>query len=157
MQGQRGETRVYPQDFDGILNEVEIYRCPSRGKRVIISNGIPNHEVTLQNRNAPCEFHWAVELPLQPAVASERTEVPIRGMIAMSTNGVPAYGPQEADYNNAVEGTLGVPGARFWYGHAGPNSAWHIHNPKMGMETESHETLMGWAMDGFPIYGPFRG
>lgn len=35
----------------------------------------------------------------------------------------------------------------------GPNSAWHVHNPKMGKELESHETLLGYGMDGFPIYG----
>jgi len=50
---------------------------------------------------------------------NQKTEVPMRGMIAVALNGVPAYGPQEADSNNAVEGTMGVPGARYWYGHAG--------------------------------------
>ena len=35
----------------------------------------------------------------------------------------------------------------------GPNSAWHVHNPKMGKELESHETLLGHALDGFPIFG----
>ncbi|KAL7540868.1 hypothetical protein ACHAXR_010440 [Thalassiosira sp. AJA248-18] len=157
--GQRGEEKTYPGDFiengEVILNKVQIFQCPSRGKRVIISNGIPNHGVILQNRNGPCEINWVVEMPLNPTVASEeeRTEIPIRGMIAMAMNGVPAFGPQESDSNNAVEGTMGVPGARFWYGHAGPNSAWHTHNPKMGREVESHETLLGYAMDGFPIYG----
>ena len=48
---------------------------------------------------------------------------------------------------------MGVPGARYWYGHAGANSAWHVHNPKMGKELESHETLLGYSLDGFPIYG----
>lgn len=150
---QRGEEKVYPEDFDGILNQVQIFQCPSRGKRVIISNGIPNHGAILQNPRGPCEVHWVVEVPLNPSVANERTEIPIRGMIAMAMNGVPAYGPQENDNNNAVEGTMGVQGARFWYGHAGPNSAWHVHNPKMGREVESHQTLLGYAMDGFPIYG----
>ena len=151
---QRGEEKNYPDDFDGILNQVQIYQCPARDKRVIISNGIPNHGVTLQNRNGPCEVNWVVEIPLNPSVANEeRTEIPIRGMIAMAMNGVPAYGPQESDSNNAVEGTMGVPGARFWYGHAGPNSAWHVHNPKMGREVETYETLLGYAMDGLPIYG----
>jgi len=151
--GQRGEEKLYPEDFDDILNRVQIYRCPSRDKRVIISNGVPNHSVILQNRNGPCEFHWVVEMPLNPSVADRRTEIPIRGMIAMALNGVPAYGAQENDYLNAVEGTMGVQGAKYWYGHAGPNSAWHVHNPKMGRELESHETLLGYAMDGFPIYG----
>ena len=67
-------------------------------------------------------------MPLNPTKASTRTEVPIRGMIAMAKNGVPAYGPQESDSNNAVEATASnKQGAGFWYGHAGPSSGWHVH------------------------------
>ena len=145
---QRGEEKSYPDDFEGILNQVQIYQCPSRGKRVLVSNGIPDHSVTMQNRNGPCEFNWVVELPLNPTTGNDqkRTEVPIRGMIAMAINGVPAYGPQENDYYNAVEGTVGVQGARYWYGHAAANNAWHFHNPKMGKEVESHETLLGFGI-----------
>lgn len=71
----------------------------------------------------------------------------------MSLNGVPAYGPQESDSLNAVEG-MGVQGARFWYGHSGASLEWHVHNPQMGKETVTSSTLLGYAMDGFPIYGP---
>ncbi len=70
----------------------------------------------------------------------------------MAINGVPAYGPQEVDGLNAVTGN-GVPDARFWYGHAG-GAYWHLHNPHMGKEFVSSDTLLGYAMDGFPIYGP---
>ena len=148
------QPKTYPDDFEGILNKVEIYSCPSKGVRVIISNGIPNHDVGRGNKVIPCEVNWAVEIPLNP-VLGDRKEVPIRGMLAMALNGVPAYGPQEADGANAVEvmAGMGVQDAQFWYGHAGPNSAWHVHNPQMGMESESATTLLGYAMDGFPIYG----
>ncbi len=153
---QRGETKTYPNEFDGIKNKVDVYHCPARDKRVIISNGIPDHNVVLQNvRNIPCEVNWAVELPLHPKVAAnqQRTEIPIRGMIVMATNGVPAYNAQENDYLNAVEGG-NRPGAQFWYGHAGGNSVWHVHNPQMGRESwETADTLLGYAMDGFPVYG----
>ena len=62
----------------------------------------------------------------------------------MAINGVPAFGPQEADSNNAVNGN-GVPGARFWYGHAG-GATWHVHNPQMGKK-QFHPTsflVMPW-------------
>ena len=72
----------------------------------------------------------------------------------MAINGVPAFGPQEADSNNAVNGN-GVPGARFWYaGHSAGGATWHVHNPQMGEETVSSDKLLGYAVDGFPIYGP---
>ena len=80
----RLETKTYPQDFNGILNQVQIYKCTTSNKRIIISNAIPNHDVTLQNRIAPCEVNWSIEIPLNPSVVpNKKTEVPIRGMIAM--------------------------------------------------------------------------
>lgn len=59
---QQMQEKIYPNDFSGILNKVEIYQCPSSGKRVIISNGVPDHDLTLQNPLAPCEVNWAVEV-----------------------------------------------------------------------------------------------
>lgn len=58
----RGEEKQYPADFGGVLSKVEIYQCPDSGKRVMISNGIPDHKVTLQKNNAPCEVNWVVEV-----------------------------------------------------------------------------------------------
>ncbi len=118
--------KKYPDDFDA-LNSVNIYTCPLLNKRVIISNGIPDHDIIPQSNRQPCEYNWVVEMPLNPEVASERTEVPIRGMIAMALNGVPAFGPQEANSNNAVEPNDGdIQGAQFWYGHTTGNSLWHF-------------------------------
>mmetsp|Transcript_16509 Transcript_16509/g.37941 ORF Transcript_16509/g.37941 Transcript_16509/m.37941 type:complete len:154 (+) Transcript_16509:465-926(+) len=124
-----GDIKEYPTDFDGLTNQVAIYTCPTSDKRVIISNGVPDHTVTIYNPNTLCEINWVVEIPLSP-VENEGglTEIPIRGMIAMAVNGVPAYGPQEADGFNAVEVTQStLVGAGFWYGHASPNNAWHVH------------------------------
>jgi hypothetical protein len=59
---QEMEEKIYPDDFQDILNKVEIYQCPSSGKRVIISNGIPDHDVTLQSPSGPCEINWAIEV-----------------------------------------------------------------------------------------------
>jgi len=149
-----GEFKGYPDDFGDLRNEVEIYRCPSRGVRVIRSNGIPDHDVTLYNRNGLCETKWIIELPLDPALAETRTEIPTVGMVAMAKNGIPAYGPMEAFDENAVEPSeTDVVGSDFWYGHASNGGAWHFHNPQMGEETVATRTLLGYSMDGFPIYG----
>ena len=122
---------------------------------MIISNAIPDHDVRISNNNGLCEVHWVVELPLSPEVAGTRTEIPQRGMVAMSTNGVPAFGPMESDSLNAVESNgSGAQGAGFWYGHASAGGAWHFHAPEMGEESVTTNTLLGYAMDGFPIYGP---
>lgn len=54
----------------------------------------------------------------------------MRGAIAMSLNGVPAYGPQEGGGSNAVEPGNGfIQDAQFWCGHADMQKQWHSHNP----------------------------
>ena len=60
-------------------------------------------------------------MPLNPTIATSKSEPPVRGIIAMCINGVPAYGPQEAGSSNAVEPPAGsfIQDAQFWYGHAG--------------------------------------
>jgi len=156
MQGwSRNRDYKYPEDFS-IKNEVKIYTCKESGKRIIISNGIPDHNVRQANPNIPCATNWAVTMPLNPSVASSVTEIPTRGAIAMAVNGVPAYGPQEGNGSNAVEPSAGSPiqDAKFWYGHADMQKAWHFHNPYMGANGADSDTLLGYAFDGFPIYGP---
>jgi hypothetical protein len=59
-----GNPYQYPGDFNGILNQVKIYKCETSGKRVIISNGIPDHAVTQGNPNSPCQKNWAIEVSI---------------------------------------------------------------------------------------------
>lgn len=73
----------------------------------------------------------------------------------MATNGVPAYGALEADDANAVEPDGLIQDAQFWYGHSTASGIWHVHNPYMGAENADSTTLLGWALDGYAIYGPF--
>mmetsp|Transcript_25994 Transcript_25994/g.32052 ORF Transcript_25994/g.32052 Transcript_25994/m.32052 type:complete len:220 (+) Transcript_25994:242-901(+) len=95
-------------------------------------------------------------MPLNPIVAASKTEIPTRGIIAMSTNGVPAYNALEGGSTNAVEPDASsfIQDAKFWYGHADRRNAWHFHNPHLGKESPSSDELIGYALDGFPIYGP---
>ena len=74
----------------------------------------------------PCAL--LVELPLNPVLAAANTEVPSGGMIAMATNGVPAFGAMESNASNAVETAAGtLASAGYWYGHATGAGAWHFH------------------------------
>jgi len=89
----KGTTYQYnAENFENILNEVEHYECTDWNKRIIISNGIPDHEVTLGNNNLPCENKWYLQIPLNPDYVTDKTEVPSKGIIAMATNGVPVFG-----------------------------------------------------------------
>ena len=153
------ETNV--QDF-AVLNEVQHYSCPASDLRIIVSNGIPDHDIQFV-RNPPRVQNWMVSMPLTPSYITDGNPIepsPL-GYIAMSLNGVPVYGAQEGGGTNAVEftdGSFRVP----YHGHAAPNGDWHYHSGEFGRTTSlelddddiTSRTLMGFAADGFPIYGP---
>ena len=136
----------------------------TNGKRVIISNNIPDHDVIVHRDVSPVEVLSVVEIPLNPDVPvakenSEKMEIPVRGIVAIAKNGVPTFGSQESDGLNAVEPTASNKlDATYWYGHPGAgNHGWHVHNPHMGMKEVSEDTFLGWSMDGYKIYGPVTG
>lgn len=152
---QTGNTYRYPEDFP-VLSSVDQFVCEKSGLRIIVSNGIPDHDVKIGNPNSPCEIPWFISMPLNGTYQSAETEVAPLGIIAVAVNGVPIYGAMEAEGLNAVEPspTSFVQDAQYWYGHAAPNHDWHYHNPWAGNANQPNSsTLVGYALDGFPIYG----
>ena len=149
-----------PNDTEWNIDPVlKIYKCPSSNKRIIKSNGIPNHDIVIWNPNQPCEQFWQIELPLYPEndySENNLTELPRMNIQAIALSGIPIYGATESGGTNAVEGGE-VADAGFWYGHAAIGGIWHYHTPKLGEEVvteHGEDTLLGFAMDGFPLYGP---
>eukprot|EP01095_Lingulamoeba_sp_RSL-Kostka_P006109 TRINITY_DN188_c0_g1_i1.p1 TRINITY_DN188_c0_g1~~TRINITY_DN188_c0_g1_i1.p1 ORF type:complete len:327 (-),score=123.63 TRINITY_DN188_c0_g1_i1:229-1209(-) len=152
-----GNTYIYPSGFN-YGNEVQWYECPSSQKRIVVSNGIPNHDVIVGNPNSPCEIPWYVSLPINGTYGDVLSEPGALGIIAMQLNGVPIYGAQEAEGLNAVEpdSSSGVQDAQYWFGHSAPFGDWHYHNPYCGNLKVDENTFIGYALDGFPIYGPMQ-
>lgn len=92
---------------------VEHYICSSTDvstnvttrKRIIYSNGIPDHSIRWNNSNTPQEKLWYIELPADPVyMIGSTVEPPSGGTVAMAINGVPIFGANEAqpDVGNAV-------------------------------------------------------
>ena len=151
-----GNSYAYPNDFS-VLNSAEWYTCSTSGRLILTSNGIPDHDVNVNNPNNPCEIPWFVELPLEPEYVDTITEPANAGIVAIALNGVPIYGAQEAEGYNAVEPSSdsSVTDAQYWYGHCAFANDWHYHHPWAGHSTQpDSSTLIGYAMDGFPLYGP---
>ena len=144
---------VYPADFP-IANQVSHYVCPSSGLRIIESNGIPDHDIVVGNPNSPCTQDWQFRMPLSPSTVSIKTELPSLGVIGVAINGVAIYGPQEGGGTNAVEPDGSILDAQYWYGHAAQSGDWHYHASELGNIYANQSSFLGWAMDGFEIYGP---
>jgi len=115
-----------------------------------------------------------------PAAAGRWECAPDRGTVAIGVNGVPIYGPEEGPGGDAVALHFSYfdedrqPIELGWCaGHsAGPNG-YHYHydanciywEPEMGEDmsdydlskitSDEHSPIVGWAFDGYPIYGMY--
>eukprot|EP01050_Picozoa_sp_SAG11_P007206 SAG11_NODE_591_length_8314_cov_3.988314_2_plen_2490_part_01 len=125
--------------------------------RVITSNGIPTHSIgaygnsTGDSLHPICQVHWRFELPATPRRAAAPTALPLSGIIGFALDGVPYFSPRTADGDNAV--ALGSPCA----GQSDANGAWHyFQQPCTGVTVGANDHV-GYALDGFKIYGPLPG
>ena len=138
-------------------------------KRIIKSNGIPDHEVgRFPNRGNPNgiqaqNYHY--EVALKPQFAREAV-VLVRQPFGIALNGV-LFDPGTAEFfqrdrnskwnYEALSGAVKL-GLDQNHAHVQPNGAYHYHGlPSKLFEMlsggEQVMTLIGWAADGFPIYG----
>ncbi|MFG0246761.1 MAG: YHYH protein [Phycisphaerales bacterium JB052] len=148
------------------------------GQRVIESNGLPDHETGAfpnpGNPNALRPQTHKVSLPLVPSIADEPTVA--RPEFGIAVNGVifdagtgefwtedqdPAFGGGSEWNYEALGG--GVPlGLDQNNAHVQPTGKYHYHGIPTGLleklggdEGTERMILIGWAYDGFPIYGPW--
>ena len=124
------------------------------GRRLILSQGVPDHFISSADVRPICQVSWALSLPLYPMPSSFAYPLPENGVIGVAINGVPIFGPRLLDGSNAVAGRDPVP----CYGHPSHSGMWHYHHPSFGCNPlADNSTLVGYAIDGFPIFGPLSG
>eukprot|EP00475_Leptophrys_vorax_P042704 TRINITY_DN80534_c0_g1_i1.p1 TRINITY_DN80534_c0_g1~~TRINITY_DN80534_c0_g1_i1.p1 ORF type:complete len:304 (-),score=26.66 TRINITY_DN80534_c0_g1_i1:62-973(-) len=159
-------VKSYPTGNFTLLNttipKAFAVECTSQNEsaRVIVSNGLPSNFAYVQAPAfLPCEAPFFVKLPLKPSVVNNTVgafEVPIRGPIAISLQGVAIFNAQDGGGTDAVASEIAV-----WVGHATPNNMWHFHGSTLPVNFKTvsptlpkSSNLVGYAFDGFPIYGP---
>ena len=159
------------EDFYGIPSVVENQASMkfAEDERILMSNGVPEH-FTIHNGFPLCEVTWSISIPLQPnratgpcdygwplprdALCVKPKPLPRDSPIAFALNGLPIWGALLSDGSNAVEGPEAVP----CYGHSSRTGMWHYHHPLVGCNVAANqETLLGYALDGYQIYGPLPG
>jgi hypothetical protein len=146
---------------------------------IVTSSGIPNHD--FQSKLGCCaeenDYRWII--PTYPKFSEEITMAPDRGPIAITVTGVPIYGPEEGPGGDAVAGQEGAyeeDRQQVWlgicHGHSGPGGEYHYHadsncvhwHPESNQTWEDysitssrgiseHSEIVGFAFDGYPIYG----
>lgn len=133
---------------------------------IIHTHGLPNHPTGKfpgENPNYIQEKNETYYIPLNPKenpkhqasdLHNQNHALPM-GPIGIAANGVVFFNPFDAnsmDASNIMD---------YCCGHPAPDNTYHYHkypiciNSPWADEGNEHSPLLGWAFDGFPIYGPY--
>lgn len=146
---------------DGIEN---LKLSHDEGFLIIESQGYPNHPTAVfpnsGNPNSIEVQNFTFRLPLVPKLAGSITRLPM-GPIGVALNGVVFFNPFEQGGMNAVEGYSEV-----WLdsccGHPQQTGVYHYHKYPSCVKSpfaddgKQHSPVVGFAFDGFPVYGPYE-
>ncbi|WPR72841.1 YHYH protein [Flavobacterium sp. NG2] len=94
---------------------------------------------------------FTFKIPLNPAVATTHSSTPM-GAIGVSINGVPLFNQYAAGGSPLTNEVASFDQYR---GHPTGTHMYHYHvEPLYLTQTKGKEALMGFLLDGFPVYGP---
>jgi hypothetical protein len=105
-----------------------------------------------KNPNSIASQSFTFKIPLNPQVASTHAATPL-GPIGVSINGVPFFnqyaGPNQPLTNEVVSFD------KYW-GHPQQTGVYHYHVEPLYLTTvkTTKSALLGFLLDGFPVYGP---
>lgn len=107
----------------------------------------------VKNPNSIIEQTGTYKIPLSPALNSSHAATPL-GPIGIAINGVPLFNQYAGPNNQALTGEI----ASFdkYYGHPQQTGMYHYHVEPLYLTTvkSTKSGLMGFLLDGFPVYGP---
>ena len=138
---------------------------------VIKSKGLPDHkspyykgttwESTLYVNDTRAGFgpnpskiasqNYTLKIPANPTIDAAHAESPL-GPIGLALNGVPFFNQYAAG-----RATLGMEKVGFdlYGGHPAQSDNYHYHvEPAYLTATKGKDALLGFLLDGFPVYGP---
>lgn len=151
--------------------------CYSSSTVYIRSEGIPSYQTGPfpGNPNTPSAQGYTFMFPRAPGQETgTKTGTPIVGPEAVALNGVVMYGYGDGKSYDPLNGDNSPMGAGVWNtdawpsegasmdatgaGHPDNNGNYHYHATPIQLYSDpstSHSPIIGFAFDGFPIYGPF--
>lgn len=149
------------------FSDVAKVEC-SGGKAYISSNTYPNHTMMTgivgTNEQVPVPAkNYAAPIPLEPVLGT--TPQTRDAALGVAVNGVPIYDYtgggemtlEDLQHHQAQHDTLETKQLDVCGGHAGRGDDYHYHvKPSCmieQMKNAGDAAIIGWAYDGFPIYG----
>jgi len=166
---EAGQTTAPADGATGAVSQVSI--TIEGDQRVIRANGLPNHSTgPFPNRGNPNRIapqNYLFRVPARPKAAAKPTPLGMNPF-GVAVNGV-VFDPGAAEWWNndhssgwqyePLSGAINL-GVDKNNAHVQPNGAYHYHGLPTGLLDKltggrPAMALVGWAADGFPIYGPW--
>ncbi len=126
---------------------------------IVQSDGIPDHKTdkfpNQYNPNSILKQNYTFRIPLTPSIASTKTPTPF-GAIGVALNGIPFFN----QYNREGQDAVKVEVFDSCCGHPDPAGRYHYHKYPVCVKSplkdtpNGHSGIIGFAFDGFAIYGP---
>jgi hypothetical protein len=126
------------------------------------------------NPNTPSNQNFVFKITRNPTQNTGTATATALGHVGVWTNGVSIYNPKDGYYWNNSTSSFSSGGSGTWnrnalvyegvsfdncLGHPAPNGEYHLHvNPKClynDADSTHHSPIIGYAFDGFPIYGAY--
>jgi hypothetical protein len=112
-----------------------------------IARSDPAHDYD-PNPNRIAAQHLAFDVPAKPVAAEHPACLPM-GMIGFTTTGVALYSAlDDAGRDSAAHEIQDL-----CDGHPQGNSQYHYHSGSLCIPGAESDSLVGWALDGYPIFG----
>ena len=104
------------------------------------------------NPNRIAQQNYEFHIPLYPAIDPDGPSDTFLGPIGVSINGVPFFNEYESPTQTLTNQVIQSfdPGN----GHPAPQGNYHYHFPPESLITVTEDNFLGFAGDGFPVYGP---
>ena len=126
---------------------------------VVRSNGIPHYEFVQITPNPLLETNREYRIPRSPKLADTPSPIPLLGTVGVAINGIPFFGPNEGGvpypgfgdpiYNSIMDACMGHTAREYHY-HALVQACLAV-----GIKTGEPSPILAYALDGFPVYGPY--
>ena len=138
---------------NGVPDHISPYYSTTNPLYQAYSGTTPLGYTFVKNPNTIATQAFTFKIPLNPTVATNHAATPL-GVIGVALNGVALYN-QYAGPNNQVL-TTEIASFDKYNGHPQATGQYHYHVEPLYLTTvtSTKTGLMGFLLDGFPVYGP---
>lgn len=139
---------------NGLPDHTSVYYATNNALYENFSGATYANYTFSKNPNSISSQTLTFKIPLNPAVASSHAATPM-GPIGVSINGIPFFN-QYAAGGTPVGNEIA--GFDQWWGHPQQSGQYHYHVEPKYLTTvkASKSALLGFLLDGFPVYGPLE-